>query len=151
MDGDELSELMAVLQPIFGAEDAILLTDYLHADVATKADISRLEDRMGEREGHADERFDSLDAQFDRLESHLGGVELRLDKHDARFDAVDARFDTLERSIETRITSAKNDMLAAFRGELIDAVSSQTRALIFTSAASVASMGGIALALARFA
>jgi hypothetical protein len=100
---------MAVLQPVFEAEDAMMLMDYLHTDVATKADIARLEDRMSER------------------------------------------FNGLEHSVETQIASAKHEMLAAFRGELIDAVSGQTRALIFTSAASVASMGGIAVALARFA
>jgi archaellum component FlaC len=135
---------MAVLQPVFEAEDAMMLMDYLHTDVATKADIARLEDRMGEREDHVDARFDRLESRFDGLESRFDGFE-------SRFEGLESRFDGLEQSVETQITSAKHEMLAAFRGELIDAVSGQTRALIFTSAASVASMGGIAVALARFA
>jgi hypothetical protein len=42
-------------------------------------------------------------------------------------------------------------MLAAFRGELVAAVSGQTRAMIFAMAGTVAALGGLALSLARLA
>ena len=55
-----------------------------------------------------------------------------------RFELIDQRFELLEQRL-----------IAVFRGELNAAVSSQTRAMIFTMAGTVVSLGGLALALAR--
>ena len=76
---------------------------------------------------------------LDRVEASLRADvgQLRTEM-DLRFDRVDGRID-----------AAKNELLAAFRGELVAAVSSQTRAMIFTMAGSVAALGGLALSLAR--
>jgi hypothetical protein len=76
---------------------------------------------------------------LDRVEASLrADVGQLRSEMDLRFDRVDGRID-----------AAKHELLAAFRGELVAAVSSQTRAMIFTMAGSVAALGGLALSLAR--
>jgi len=76
---------------------------------------------------------------LDRVEASLrADVGQLRPEMDLRFDRVDGRID-----------AAKDELLAAFRGELVSAVSSQTRAMIFTMAGSVAALGGLALSLAR--
>jgi len=69
-----------------------------------------------------------LDQLEQRLEQRFGH----------RFALIDQRFELLEQRL-----------IAVFRGELNAAVSSQTRAMIFTMAGTVVSLGGLALALAR--
>ena len=49
-----------------------------------------------------------------------------------------------------RMDALRNELLAAFRGELNTAITAQTRTLVFTMAGTVVSLGGLALGLARF-
>ena len=57
-----------------------------------------------------------------------------------RFDAMDHKLEAMEH----RLT-------AAFRGELNAAITAQTRAIVFTMAGTIATVSGLALAIARFA
>ncbi len=91
------------------------------ADVTRQHDLDRVEA--------------SLRADVGQLRTEMNQLRMEMD---LRFDRVDGRID-----------AAKNELLAAFRGELVAAVSSQTRAMIFTMAGSVAALGGLALSLAR--
>ncbi len=115
------------LEQMLGAEDATTLMSYLPptgwADVAVKRDLDALEERLNLRFAAVDERLD------------------------LRFAAVDERF----RTLELRIDLTEQRLLAAFRGELNAAVTSQTRTMLYTMAGTVVSLGGMALALARFA
>ena len=108
-------------------------------DLATKQDLEALRSWAAERFDAVDRRLDDHDRRFDAV---LG----RLDDHDRRFAVVMQRFETTDERTER----AKNEILAAFRGELLSAVTGQTRQLTLTMAATVATLGGIALALARF-
>ncbi|MGI8875880.1 MAG: hypothetical protein ACR2KP_16475 [Egibacteraceae bacterium] len=113
VDERERRGLHTALVGALGEEAADTLMAQLPAvprdDLATKADLEALEQRM--------------DARFEALEQRM----------DARFEAMEYR------------------LLAAFRGELNAAVTSQTRTMIFTTTGAVVSLGGLALALARFA
>ncbi len=80
---------------------------------------------------------------LDRVEASLR-AEMGL-----RFERLDDRIEAAKTETDLRIDAAKDELLAAFRGELVSAVSSQTRAMIFTMAGSVAALGGLALSLAR--
>ncbi|MBA2576388.1 MAG: hypothetical protein H0V05_07045 [Euzebyaceae bacterium] len=80
---------------------------------------------------------------LDRVEASLR-AEMGL-----RFERLDDRIEAAKTETDLRIDAAKDELLAAFRGELVSAVSSQTRAWIFTMAGSVAALGGLALSLAR--
>jgi len=54
-----------------------------------------------------------------------------------------------KRDLDQRLDLLEQRLIAVFRGELNAAVTSQTRAMIFTMAGTVVSLGGLALALAR--
>jgi hypothetical protein len=101
-----------------------------------------------------DGRFDDHDRRFDALEARFDDHDRRFDDHDRRFDKVDARFELVMQRFETtdeHIERAKHEVIAVVRGELLTAVTGQTRQLIFTMGATVAAIGAMAVALARFA
>jgi len=57
--------------------------------------------------------------------------------------------DELERRVDLRFDALEQRMLAAFRGELVAAVTTQTRTMIFTMAGTVVSLAAVALAATR--
>lgn len=118
-------ELYLQLARILGADQSATLMALLPAD--GWADVTRQHD--------LDRVEASLRADVGQLRTEMNQLRMEMD---LRFDRVDGRID-----------AAKNELLAAFRGELVAAVSSQTRAMIFTMAGSVAALGGLALSLAR--
>ncbi len=124
VDERERRGLHTALVGALGEEAADTLMAQLPAvprdDLATKADLEALEQRM--------------DARFEALEQRM-----------------DARFEALEQRMDARFEAMEYRLLAAFRGELNAAVTSQTRTMIFTTTGAVVSLGGLALALARFA
>lgn len=64
---------------------------------------------------------------------------------DLRVTQIDGRFDLLDERIE----GVRNDLTAAFRGELIAAITSQTRILVFSLLGGVFGAGGLVLAATR--
>ena len=74
-----------------------------------------------------------------RLETRLEGLEQRMDDgFEAQRREMDARFDGL-----------RDELLAAFRGELVAAVSGQTKAVIVATATAVFGVSGLALSLTQ--
>ena len=57
--------------------------------------------------------------------------------------------DQLEQRIALRFDAVEQRMLAAFRGELVTAITTQTRTMIFTMAGTVVSLTAVALTAAR--
>ncbi len=76
-------------------------------------------------------------------------VERLAERMDQRFQTVDQHFVQLERRLDDRIDGLRHEMLAAFRGELVSAVSGQTRAVIVATAAATLGIGGLAVTLTR--
>lgn len=72
----------------------------------------------------------------------LVALEQRLD---ARFDRVDDRFELME----LRMVGLRDEVIAAFRGELVAAVSRQTPQVIVATATAVFGIGGLAVTLAQ--
>ena len=62
---------------------------------------------------------------------------------------MDDRFTALEHRIDDRIDGLRNELLAAFRGELVAAVAGQTRHIIIATATAVFGIGGLAVTLAQ--
>ena len=118
-------ELYEQLARVLGTEAATTLLEHLPpggwSDVATTRDLDQLERRIALR-------FEASDARLD-----------------ARFEAVDARFE----AVGARIEAAEQRMLAVFRGELVTAITTQTRTMIFTMAGTVVSLAAVALTAAR--
>jgi hypothetical protein len=79
----------------------------------------------------------------------LQGAEERVG---VRFAEVDRRFDGMEQrfeEIDLKLDMLRNELLAAFRGELVTAVSGQTRAVIVATATATFGIGGLAVTLAQ--
>jgi len=110
------------------------------ADVATKDDLARVEERFTVRLDAMDERFS---ARFDAMDERFG----------ARFDAMDerftARFDGLSERFDLKLESSANELRADFRGEITAAITAQTRTVILALFGTLLSSGGLVLAAAR--
>ena len=130
------SELLRLFEPTLGTEAATALVEEIEvvdADrLATKADLAATGDEL--RREIAGARGE-LHHRIDLLEERLDG----------RFGRIDERFE----AVHSAIGQAKNEVLAAYRGEITAAVSGQTRAIIFTMIGTVLSLGGLAIALAQ--
>jgi hypothetical protein len=117
------------LDEVVGVDDAATVMELLPptgwADVARRDDLDRLETSLRREFGA---RFDAVDQ---------------------RFDAVDQRFNALEYRIDDRMDGLRNELLAAFRGELVAAVSTQGRQLIMATLTGVFGVGGLAIALTQ--
>jgi hypothetical protein len=104
-------QLFTALEQALGQQMADALMEHLPpvgwADVATKHDLTQLEERLHMR----------FDMRFERTDSRLAAVEERMD---LRFAAVDRRFDELEDRIGLRFaaTDSRIDAMGAeLRGE----------------------------------
>ena len=99
------------------------------ADVATKDDLARFEERFTVRLDAMDERFS---ARFDAMD----------ERFTARFDGLSERFDL-------KLESSANALRADFRGEINAAITAQTRTVILALFGTLLSSGGLVLAAAR--
>ena len=128
-------ELFLRLEQALGPESAETLMEMMPpvgwADVATKRDLDALEERMNLRFELVDQRFVSLDQRFGMM--------------DQRFEMLDQRFEASE-----------HKLLAAFRGELLAAVtaqsnliSAQTRTLVMANLGAVLSVAALAFGAAK--
>ncbi len=95
------------------------------AELATKDDLARLEERFTAR-------FDGLEERFT-----------------ARFDGLSERFDGLSERFDLKLGSATNELRADFRGEITAAITAQTRTVILALFGTFLSSGGLVLAAAR--
>jgi hypothetical protein len=122
-------------------------------ELATTADLERLERKMEHRFELVDQRFEQVDQRFDHLErlfdERFRQVDDRFRQVDDRFGHVDDRFTSLQRELEARIDGVRDELLAAFRGELVTAVAGQTRAMLVAVVTTVGAVGGLALAMTQ--
>jgi hypothetical protein len=138
VDERRRSQLYEQLVGVVGEEAAGTMFELLpppQTDLATTADLERLERKMDHRFELVDQRFEQIDQRFEQV--------------DARFGQVDDRFSSLQRELEARIDGTRDELLAAFRGELVTAVAGQTRAMLIAVVTTVAAVGGLALALTQ--
>jgi hypothetical protein len=92
-------------------------------ELATRADVQALEHRMDERFAAMDERLTAMDARWDE-----------------RLTAMDERWDIKLESLGHRLT-------ATFERGIADAVTSQTRTLVFSQLAALVVIAGLAFGL----
>jgi hypothetical protein len=114
-------------------------------DHVTRRDLQGAEERVGVRFAEVDRRFDGMEQRFEELDRRFEQVDRRFDEIDHRFALVDQRFD----EVDLKLDVLRNELLAAFRGELVTAVSGQTRAVIVATATATFGIGGLAITLAQ--
>jgi chromosome segregation ATPase len=114
-------------------------------DHVTRRDLQGAEERVGVRFEGVDRRFERIDQRFDEVDRRFERIDQRFDEIDRRFEQVDRRFD----EVDLKLDVLRNELLAAFRGELVTAVSGQTRAVIVATATATFGIGGLAVTLAQ--
>ncbi|MFV9672357.1 MAG: hypothetical protein ACNYZH_03965 [Acidimicrobiia bacterium] len=121
----ERNILYARLEEVLGTEPAGILMNQFptESDLATKADMDALGDRLGTR--------------IDRIEIRIDGIDNRLDGIDNHLAIVDARFDRLEAHM-VRF----DDKLDGFHQALRD----QTRTYMYTMSGVMASFAAVVVA-----
>jgi hypothetical protein len=156
LGAERTATLMAML-PTDGFQDVTRRADLERVEASLQAQIDQVRADVDALRRETERRFDQMDARFDHLvarpemDARFHQTGARFDQMDARFDhlvarpEMDARFDRME----ALIGEAKGELMAVFRGEINAAVIGQTRVLIFTMAATVAAVAGLALSLAR--
>lgn len=128
LDERQRAELFELLVPTVGRAASVMLVEALPPSgepLATASQVAALEQRMDDRFAASQQRMDD------------------------RFAAVEQRFSALEHRIDDRIDALGSELLAAFRGELVAAVSGQTRQVIVATATAVFGLGGLAVTLAQ--
>ena len=119
------------LEEALGPDAATTLMEHLPpvgwADVATTRDLDALEQRL-------EHRFETMDHRFETM--------------DHRFEMMDHRFESLEERIDLRSEALENKLLAAFRGELQTALTTQSRQLAIALAGTAAAVSAVAFTAA---
>jgi predicted SAM-dependent methyltransferase len=140
--GEEAATIMFELLPPAGTA------------LATRADLNALDERMQHGFAMMDERFAQIDERmqhgfammadrFARVDERFAELDARMDE---RFARVDERFTEVDTRMDTRIDAAKHETMAAFRGEIVAAVSGQTRAIITAVLTTILGILGLAVA-----
>lgn len=147
VDDRSRHELYRRLEEVLGMEAATTLIEHLPpagwADVATKADLAHLEERLELRFAS---RFAVIDGRFDRVDERFNSIDERFDaleeRFDERFKGLDWRFEGLD----DRLKGGMSELRAAFEHEL----RAQTNTVVFGLVSVVLTMAVLAFALARF-
>ena len=79
----------------------------------------------------------------------IARIDVRLDGIDGRLDGIEGTILSLEERLLGRMETMEHRITAAFRGEIIAAMTSQTRSAIFGYLGSVISTAGIVIAAAK--
>jgi archaellum component FlaC len=121
-------------------------------DHVTRRDLQDTEERIGLRFDEVDRRFDAIDRRFDAVDRRFEQIDHRFEQIDHRFEQIDHRFELVDQrfdEVDLKLDSLRYELLAAFRGELVTAVSGQTRAVIVATATATFGIGGLAVTLAQ--
>lgn len=83
------------------------------ADLATKADLAKLDakiNKLDDRIDKLDARIDELDARMDKLEARMDRLEARMDKLEAKVQKLDAKVDRLDIKIDALDASLRAEL-----------------------------------------
>jgi hypothetical protein len=86
----------------------------------------------------------AMNALDDRHEARLDGMDARFDRMDARFDQMETRFD---QRLDERLDAAVDRITAAFERRISDAVTVQTRTLVFSQLGALVVIAALAFGL----
>jgi crotonobetainyl-CoA:carnitine CoA-transferase CaiB-like acyl-CoA transferase len=114
-------------------------------ELATRADVQGFERRMDERfatmDARWEERFATMDA---RWEERFATMDARWEE---RFAATDERLTAMDERWDIRLESLEHRLTATFERRIADAITSQTRTLVFSQLAALVVIAGLAFGL----
>lgn len=124
--------------------------------LATKDDVADVRGEVATLRADVDARFEQVDKRFEQVEGRLAALG---DKADQRAERVDARFGTVDVSIarlDGKIDTLRQEMvgmhqetLATIRGEMLTAITAQSRHLVLAIVGSIVGLWSTALLLAQ--
>jgi hypothetical protein len=172
LDERSRHELFLRLEEVLGPQPAEALMELMPpvgwADVATKRDLDALEQRMELRFKAVDHQFEAMDQRFEAMDQRFEAMDQRFEAMDQRFESMDRRFETLDRrfdgvdqqfggvdqqfeAVGQRLETMEHKLLATMRGEMLSAVTGQTRTLVLANIGVVLSTAALAFTAAKLA
>lgn len=146
VDEGRRSALFQAAVQALGEDPAVTMFELLpppETDLATTADLASLEERLGRG-------IDALGTRMDGVEQRLGAG---IDGVDARIAGVEQRIDHLAETLRTEMALQREELLGAFRGELVAAISGPTRGIVVALTVAVITgvvgIGGLAVTLSQ--
>jgi chromatin segregation and condensation protein Rec8/ScpA/Scc1 (kleisin family) len=144
-------ELFGKLQEVLGPEPPATFMDLmppLGTDVATRSDVASLrEDLVGEATSLRQEIAavrQEIAAEATSLRQEIAAEATSLRQEIA---AVRQEMAVMNKDLHKDMELLRFELLAAFRGEITTAITSQTRSMMFTNASLFIAFAGLALSL----
>ena len=162
VDEQRRNALYRAAAEVLGEDHAATMFEMLpppSSELATEGSVASLgasvdqrfaeaEDRLlqiDRRLDQVDRRLEQVDRRLDQIDRRLEQIDRRLDHMDRRFDQIDQRFDQVDQQFDL----LRHELVAAFRGELVAAVSSQARLMMIAVISTVVGVGGLAIAFTQ--
>lgn len=120
----------------WGEEAADTLFDLITPaghELATRQDVGALRCEL-------DRRFDAVDARFDL-------VDARFEAIDGQFNAIADRFDLQDARLDDRFEALEHRLSSTFERRIADAVTTQTRTLVWSQLAALVTIAALAFGL----
>ena len=154
VEGSDRSALLRAAAQSWGEEAADTLSELLPPTgdrPATQRDIegvltamnamdSRLTGEMRALRESSDARFEAVDARFDAIDARFGAMDAQLATFGERLDGYGHGIDAKLESVVDRIT-------ASFERRISDAVTTQTRTLVFSQLGALVVIAALAFGL----
>ena len=158
--GEEAADTLSELLPPSGDRPATqrdiegVLTAMNAMDARLTAELRALREATDARFDAMHARFDAVESRFDTVESRFDTVESRFDAMEGRFDAMDAqlatfgeRLDGYGHGIDAKLESVVDRITASFERRISDAVTTQTRTLVFSQLGALVVIAALAFGL----
>ena len=158
--GEEVADTLSELLPPSGDRPATqrdiegVLTAMNAMDARLTAELRALREATDARFDAMHARFDAVESRFDTVESRFDTVESRFDAMEGRFDAMDAqlatfgeRLDGYGHGIDAKLESVVDRITASFERRISDAVTTQTRTLVFSQLGALVVIAALAFGL----
>ena len=147
--GEEVAETLSELlppsrdRPATGRDIDGVLAAMNAMDARFEARFDAIEGRFDAMEG----RFDAMDARFDAMEGRFGAMDVRFGAMDAQLATFGERLDGYGHGIDAKLESVVDRITASFERRISDAVTTQTRTLVFSQLGALVVIAALAFGL----